>query len=580
MPNTSAPQSNVTSVKIGGQAGQGIKSAGLLLAKSATRSGYNIFNYIEYPSLIRGGHNVMQINISKDAVMGSRNKTDILIALNQETIDFHFKELTEGAIVLFDEGKKLNVSNLPTYVHQVAVPLSQIAQEAGGKELLSNTVALGATIAILNGNIETLCTLLSDEFAKKGDVVINANIAAAKKGFEFVKNNFQTCIKDVLVQAQNITPKMVVNGDEAVAMGAIAAGLQFASIYPMSPISNILHTLALHQEKFGYIYKQPEDEISAITMAIGASYAGVRSMTASSGGGFSLMAEGYGLAGMTETPLVIIEGMRGAPATGIPTWNEQGDLRFVLHAHQGDFPRIVLAAGDAIEAFYLTMEAFSYADKYQTPVLLLIDKNICDNDQSTQFFDVAGYRIDRGKFTKKQVENYKRFELSQNGVSTRTIPGSGNFFVANSDEHDEYGLSSEEIDNRNNQMNKRMQKLITCEKEDMQPPMLYGPKEADLTIVSWGSNKGSILEAMAKFPNVNYIHVTWMNPFPTDSITKILSTSKNIVDIECNYTGQLAGLIREKTGIEIKNKWLKFDGRPFYVEELEDKISNLLKELK
>ncbi len=579
MPDVNAQQ-KVCSIRIGGQAGQGIKSAGLLLSKTATRSGYNIYNYIEYPSLIRGGHNIMQINISKDPVVGPRNKTDILVALNQDTIDLHISELSSQALVLYDSGKKLTTDKLPSNILKIEIPLSQIAQEAGGKDLLSNTVALGATVALLGGNIEVLCELLKEEFAKKSEEIINANITAAKNGHDYVNKTYKKEVKEIIVPMKNPTPKMVVNGDEAVAMGAIAAGLQFASIYPMSPISNILHTLATHQEKFGYIYKQPEDEISAITMAIGASYAGVRSMTASSGGGFSLMAEGYGLAGMTETPLVIVEGMRGAPATGIPTWSEQGDLRFVLHAHQGDFPRIVLAAGDAIEAFYLTMEAFHYADKYQTPVVLLIDKNICDNDQSTPIFNVEGYRIDKGKFTTKQVENFKRYELSSTGISTRSIPGTGNFFVANSDEHDEYGLSSEEIDNRNNQMNKRMAKLLTCEKEDMQAPTVYGPKDAKLTIVSWGSNKGSILEAIAKFTDVNYVHVTWMNPFPAEHLINILSKSKNVVSVECNYSGQLTGLIKEKTGIDIKNKWLKFDGRPFYVEELEEKISTHFKEIK
>lgn len=579
MPDIAQTSSSVCSVRIGGQAGQGVKSAGLLLAKSATRSGYNIYNYIEYPSLIRGGHNVMQINISRNQVLGPRNTTDVLVALNQDAIDFHYNELTHNSLVLFDSGKQLNSSKVPLYATKIEVPLSQIAQEAGGKDLLSNTVALGAVVALLNGNINTLCDLLSEEFAKKGEVVINANKVAAQKGFEFVKTNYLSSIKNVITPLEKPTPKMVVNGDESVAMGAIAAGLQFASIYPMSPISNILHTLAAHQEKFGYVYKQPEDEIAAVTMAIGASYAGVRAMTATSGGGFNLMAEGYGLAGMTETPVVIIEGMRGAPATGLPTWSEQGDLRLVLHSHQGDFPRIVLAASDAADAFYLTMEAFHYADKYQTPVVVLIDKNICDHEQSTPVFDIEAYRIDRGKFNKNLIPDYKRYKLSQDGISERSIPGSGNFFVANSDEHDEYGLSSEEASNRDVQMGKRMQKLKTCEQKDMQAPTIYGPKDAKLTLVSWGSNKGSILDALQKFPDVNYMHVTWMNPFPADAVLKLLSTAKNIVNIECNYSGQLAGLIREKTGIEIKDKWLKSDGRPFYVEELEAKIENYLKGL-
>jgi 2-oxoglutarate ferredoxin oxidoreductase subunit alpha len=345
----------------------------------------------------------------------------------------------------------------------------------------------------------------------------------------------------------------------------------------MSPISNILHVLAANQENYGFIYKQPEDEISALNMTIGASFAGARSLTATSGGGFCLMTEAYGLAGMTETPVVIINGMRGAPATGLPTWSEQGDLQFVLHAHQGEFPRLVLAAGDAKEAFDLTMKAFNLADKYQTPVVILLDKNICENDQSYELFDTSGYKLDRGKLSDKYSENYMRYKFESDGISPRTIPGSGNFFLANSDEHDQYGYSTEEIDVRTQMMNKRMQKLTTCEKEDMAVPEIYGAERADITLVSWGSNKGSILQAIKNFKNVNYVHITWMNPFPTQAVKKILSESKYLIDVECNYSGQLANLIREKTGIEILDKLLKYDGRQIFPEEIVDKINSVVK---
>ena len=268
----------------------------------------------------------------------------------------------------------------------------------------------------------------------------NANKKAANLGYEYAKSEYSKNIKKVLVKKENPEKKMMLNGCEAVGLGAIAGGLQFAAIYPMSPISNILHVLAKYQEKYGYIYKQPEDEISAINMAIGAAYAGARSLTSTSGGGFCLMSEGYGLAGMTETPIVIVEGMRPGPATGLPTWSGQGDLQFVLHAHQGDFPRIVLAAGDIKESFYLTMKALNLAEKYQTPVVVLIDKNICDGDQSYPVFDISDYKLDRGKLTREKNDNFKRYEISDDGISVRSIPGVGNYFIANSDEHDEEGF--------------------------------------------------------------------------------------------------------------------------------------------
>ena len=360
-----------------------------------------------------------------------------------------------------------------------------MAKEAGGGEILINTVATGATAALLSGNLELVKDLIADQFGHKGGEIIDINYKAAELGFNYAKDHFGDKIKQVLIPIEKVVPNIIINGNEGVGLGAIAAGLQFASIYPMTPTSNILTVLAEHQEEYGFIYKQPEDEISAINMAIGAAYAGARAMTATSGGGFCLMSEGYGLAGMTETPIVIIEGMRGSPATGLPTWNEQGDLQFILHAHQGDFPRIVLAAGDAKEAFYFAMQAFNLAEKYQTPVVVIVDKDLCEDDQSFEYFDESTYEVNRGKFTTDKVEDYKRYGLAPDGISTRSIPGTGNYFITNSDEHDEYGADDEGSRNRTLQYDKRMKKLQTCAAQDMQAPKFYGPEEADLTLVSW-----------------------------------------------------------------------------------------------
>ncbi|MBN1162594.1 2-oxoacid:acceptor oxidoreductase subunit alpha [Patescibacteria group bacterium] len=569
----------VLTIKIAGQAGQGIKSSGILLAKFAKRSGYNVFNYIEYPSIIRGGHNVMQINISLDEVTGPSYKIDFLIALNQDSIDFHLDEYKENSSVLYDSETNLDLSKLPENVSKYPLPLLDLARECGGSELHINTVALGALIGLKSGDIEVLKVLLKEEFEDKGENVIKLNQDAAEKGYSFVLDKYKDDLTDKLKHVQSLNEtkdRILINGNEAVALGAIRAGLQFAAIYPMSPISNILHVLAKYQEEYGYVYKQPEDEISAINMSIGASFAGARAMTATSGGGFCLMGEGYGLAGIAEVPLVIVEGMRGGPGTGLPTWSEQGDLRMVLHMHQGDFPRIVLAAGDPQEAYYLTLAAFNLAERYQTTVVLLIDKNICENDQSYPIFDSKEYVVDRGKFSVDKIEDYKRYELSADGISIRSIPGVGNFFIANSDEHNEYGYSSEEIDNRNSQMNKRMKKLETCASTDMPPQTLYGSKDADVTIISWGSNKGSILQAIKEHENVNYLHITWMNPFPTGQIKKVLEESKHVLGVEASFSAQFLGLVKEKTGIEVKDKLLKYDGRPFYTHEIQQKIDSIL----
>lgn len=565
-------KNQVFSVKIGGQAGQGIKSVGQILGKLAVRSGYHVYSYSEYSSLIRGGHNVIQLVISKSEVTSPLKKTDFLIALNQETVDRHGSELTQTSVLLFDEKNKFKLDPLPAGVKVLKVPLSKLSSAAGGGELEANSVALGVVLALLGGELEILNGAVAESFGHdEKEKCVNLELAAS--GFKFAKENFADSQKSILA-VRAAQPRMLVNGNEAVALGAIAAGLKFAAVYPMTPISGLLSILARKAEKYGFIFKQPEDEISAVNMAIGASFAGARSLTATSGGGFCLMTEGLGLSAMTETPLVIVEGMRPGPATGLPTWCEQGDLRFVLHAHQGEFPRIVLAAGDGREAFYLTVQAFNLADKYQLPVIVLLDKNICENDQSFEPFDTASIKVNRGKIEMREVAGYRRYTPEKDGVSVRSLPGSGSFFVANSDEHDETGFSTEEAAERLKQMGKRMSKLTACEQNEMAGPQLFGPEDAKTTIVSWGSNKGSILEALKSLEGVNYLHVTWMSPFPAEAVKKILQKSKRVVDVEANYSGQLAGLIREKTGIEITDKFLKYDGRPFYPEEIIEKMKN------
>lgn len=562
--------------KIGGEAGFGIMSSGSGFAKLATRSGYYIFDYAEYPSIIRGGHNVMQVTVSDEPVGAPYQSTDLLVALNQETLDLHAGELKAGAGVIYDAEKCVLPAATPQGVNVFAVPMNRMGKEIGNSFLLRNTAALGAAVALLGGEIKILKDLLTEEFSQRHPELVASNHNVAQAGYDYILEHYGEKIKNTLKRRSKISAQIVVSGNDALSLGAIVAGLQFAAIYPMTPISNILHTLAPLQEKYGFIYKQPEDEIAAVNMAIGASFAGARAMVATAGGGFCLMAEGYGLAGMTETPLVIIEGMRGGPATGLPTWTEQGDLRFVLHAHQGEFPRIVLAAGDVNEAFNLITQAFNLADKYQTPVVVMVDKNLCESHQSVPPFDCADYEIDRGKFTDKQQPDYARYALAADGVSLRSVPGVGNAVVANSDEHDAMGYSSEEADNRTKQMEKRMKKLATCAKNDMPTPKIIGPKNADLTILSWGSNKGAILEAMKNFSNVNFLHLTWMNPFPTKEVKNILEKSRRVLNIECGYGAQLAGLVKQQTGYEITNHLLKYDGRPFYPEEIIAQIKKAL----
>lgn len=561
--------------KIGGEAGFGIMLSGLTFSKLVVRSGYYIFNYAEYPSIIRGGHNMVQLTISDQPVDASYTHTDFLVAFNKETIDLHAHELVSGSLVIYDE-EHPKLSVMAKGVRLLQVPFKKISKEVANSFFLRNTAALGAMAAFWGIDIKMLEKLIGEEFAAKPPEVAKSNQAVARAGYKFVKEHYAEYIKDTLRPLRIRSARTVINGNEAIALGAVAAGVQFASIYPMTPISNILHVLAPLQEKYNFIYKQPEDEIAAVNMAIGASFAGARAMTATAGGGFCLMSEGYGLAAMTETPLVIIEGMRGGPATGLPTWTEQGDLRFVLHAHQGEFPRIVLAAGDAEEAFHLTMQAFNLADAYQTPVVVMVDKQVCESGFTTPEFDIRKYQIKRGKLLLKKQAGYKRYALVKDGISVRSVPGVGNHVVANSDEHNEHGYSNESAENRIAQMDKRMKKLEMCAQTDMPQPVLYGPRNADLTIVSWGSNKGVILEAMKYFDRVNFLHLTWVSPFPARAVKNVLENARQILNVECNANGQMAGLIKEQTGIGIKHNLLKYDGRPFFPEEIIAKIKKMI----
>jgi 2-oxoglutarate ferredoxin oxidoreductase subunit alpha len=563
----------VFTFKIGGEAGFGIMAAGLMFSKIAVRSGYSVFSYVEYPSLVRGGHNVLQVSVSEDQVRSPRKTTDFLVALNQETIDLHKDELVKGAGLVYDKDQGMDISKISKDVNVFSIPIRKIAVDTAQNVLMENTVTLGATAALLGGELNHLKYLIKEAFEGKDPQIIEKNIKACQAGYDYVLDNY----KEKVVFALRPKPakkQIVVSANEAVALGAIAGGLQFAAIYPMTPTSNILHYLAPLQEKFNFIYHQPEDEISAINMAIGASFAGARSMVATSGGGFALMVEGYGLAAATETPVVIVEGMRAGPATGMPTWTEQGDLNFLLNAAHGDFPRIVLAPGDAEESFYLTMEGFNLADKYQTPVIIIVDKHICEGSGSFSLFDTSKYSIDRGKLIFKKKSNYLRYKLSPDGISERTAAGSGNFFVSNSDEHNETGFSDESEENRIQQMEKRMRKIKTCIAKDMKQPKLFGPKNAKTTIVSWGSNKGAVLDAIEGVPGVNFLHLNWISPFPAKAVKRILGGAKRIIGIESNYSGQMIKLIKQETGIEITESLLKYDGRPIFPEEIVKKIKS------
>lgn len=558
-------------------------ASGLIFSKFAVRSGYFTFDFVEYPSLVRGGHNTFYGTISPEEVFSTHDRVDLLISLNQETFDLHLRELSVGAGVIYDSDKfeQKPIKDIKLF----PLPLSKMAQEAG-HPLMANTVALGAMVFLTGGDLTILNLVLKDIFASKKPEIIDGNIKAAKLGFDLAASKYSPLKK--FLSFKKSRAKMVIGGNEALALGAIGGGMKFAAIYPMTPISGILHYLAAHEREAGILLCQPEDEIAGISMALGAAFAGTRSLVATSGGGYALMNESLSLAGITETPVVVVFGQRAGPATGIPTWTAQEDLLYALSAAHGEYPRILLAPGDIEECFYLTAEAFNLAEVYQTPVIILVDKFICEAHKSIDELDLKKIKIDRGKRESLKVQDPKglkeifpRYKVTGDGISPRAFPESGVIVKANSDEHDELGFSEESIKNRHRQVEKRMKKQ-TLLAGRVPPPLVYGPREADLTIVGWGSTKGPVLEALAEIRHqtadngVNFLHLNYLQPFPSQAVKKVLTQAKKTLLIENNFQGQLGQWIRMQTGINLKNRFLKYDGRQFYPEEIRAKIKKIL----
>lgn len=567
--------------QIGGEAGFGIQTAGLILAKVLARSGLNVFTNSEYPSLIRGGHNTFLIRAETEPMFSHWHSADLLVALNKETIDRYKDEISNGGVIIYDRAEiKLPENYVKPEIKLLSVPLNEIAMAAGEK-IMMNSAALGASMAAMGADLNVLIEIMDEIYGLKGKV-IEENLQAARAGYDYFIKNYGKIFSLQFGQAKK--DKMILTGNEAIALGAIAAGCKFLSQYPMTPASGILHYIAKRQRDYNIVVMQPEDEIAAINMAIGASFAGVRSMTATSGGGYSLMAEATGLAAMTEVPLVIVEGQRPGPSTGLPTRTEQADLKFLLNASQGEFPRIVIAPGDVKECYYQTINAFNLAERWQVPVIILVDKFLCENYASVDKFS-NGVSIDRGMLLSEEelaaAKDFKRYAITPYGVSPRAFPGQfGGIHHADSDEHDEAGDMNEETNVRTMMQDKRWKKMPYILRELPQPNRV-GSDSGIITFVGWGGTKGPILDAMRLLASdgikTNFLQLTYLSPFQIEAVTAILQESKFIVSIENNKTGQLADLIREKTGITIKTRLNKYDGRQFFPAEIAHNVKRMLK---
>lgn len=567
-------------------------ASGRIFAKACLRAGYFPVGFVEYPSLIRGGHNTYTIRVAPEKIFSPRKPVDLLVALNENAALFHLKALSSHGEVIVNTDKVRSSSIRRLKAKKVSVspmPLVALAKKAGGQEVMQNMVALGAAFYLLGGELRILEGVIKEMFGKGAKAKMALlNIKAARQGFEYAKKNFQRSTRFSLRPRKQSEDLLLLSGNEAICLGAVAAGCKFFVSYPMTPMNALIRFFAQKGPDLGIVYKQPEDEIAAINMALGASLAGVRAMTATSGGGFSLMVEAYGLAGMTETPLVIAMGQRPGPATGLPTWGGQGDLRFMLHAAQDEFPRIVLAPGDPKECFSLTAQAFNLAEKYQTPVVVLTDTHLAESIFWAEGMGEPGFtrvEIDRGQLLTESVQKkgYKRYQLTRSGVSPRALPGrEGPTFIANSDEHNEEGFSEESARNRVLMMGKRLRKLKTCQQE-IPHPKIYGPRRAKITLVSWGSNKGAILDAQRILKDegveTKFLHLNYLNPLPQKFLERFFKQEeKNLtLMIEKNPGSQLGGLLREKTGFVPKDYFLKYDGRLIFPEEIVAKVKKSLK---
>lgn len=579
---------NDFSFLIGGEAGAGVTRSGLLFAKSCMRGGLYVFGTNDYQSLIRGGHNFYVARVSDEKVYSQTDFVSLVIALNAETATLHKDEIMPNGGAIFDKDEisispeSLGREDLKLY----AVPLKKIVREELKEQpIMRNTVALGAAFALTGYDLRLLEEVIRDEFKAE---VAESNIKAARIGYNYVKENFSSDFEYKL-KAENIGKRQILlNGNEAVGLGALGAGCKFYASYPMTPTTGLLHFMVANDRAFNMIVMQPEGEIAAVNMAAGAAFTGVRAMTATSGGGFCLMSESLGMTGMTETPIVIMVGQRTGPSTGLPTYTAQGDLRFVIHASQGEFPRVVIAPGDVEECFYETMRAFNWAEKYQLPVILLMDKYLLESEVSVEPFDVKHVRIERGDLIMGHyggAEEYRRYKVTDTGVSPRAVPLTrGAMVKVTADEHDEYGFTSEAADMTAKMMDKRVRKLFYLAKEieenGVETSKFYGAEDSEATVISWGSAKGPVLEAVKLLSRegraVGFLQILYLIPFPTGKVRNVFDKARKTIVVECDRTSQLSSLIREHALKDVDHKILKYDGRPFSPVSLAGKIREVL----
>ncbi len=560
-------------IKIGGEAGQGIQTVGSLLSWVCQRAGLYVMAINDFESRIRGGHSFIQIRISDQPVHAPHHAIDILVAMDQNTYTLHKNEVVSSGIILIEEDANIKDDKLK------GVPFEKLAQDAGGK-ITSNTVAAGVCLALLGAPKQLIDEVLTQRFAAKSKAILKMNLKAARLGYQFVE---AAAFEGVFTGVSGKSRGRLFEGSEAIALGALSADCRFGAFYPMSPATGIMGHLVEQMDHLPLVVEQAEDEIAAINMAIGAAFAGVRAMTATSGGGFCLMTEALGLAAITETPIVIINAQRPGPATGLPTRTAQADLLFVIHASQDEFPRFVFAPRNVYDAYATTARAFHLADKYQVPAIIMADQFLCDSWFTTeQSFDIPSavklfYATDEDL---DNPSNYRRFKVTKSGVSPRALPCRGKALVmVCSDEHSEDGHITEDSTERIKMVDKRNAKLKDMLNEMQAPDVYYG--DSDALLVGWGSTQGAILEAIdilrSDGENVGAVIFGDLWPFPGRLATEALQKARSFIMVEQNSGAQLGQIIQMQTGLRAAGAILKYDGRPFFPIEITKDIQRHLR---
>ena len=554
---------------IGGEAGQGIATPGDILARMFVRRGLYLNAYNAYQSIIRGGHIFLTVRVSDQNIYTHGDKLDLLLCLNQDTMDRHLGLMGPGTRVIFNSDI-IKPGETRDGVQLCPIPVAELAN-SGRNTLVQNTVALGVIMSLFRLDFQILEESLTLRFRRQGQAVIDQNVGVARAGFDYANANFEPFLEPVPTGSK---PLAVWAGNDALAMGGAAAGVKFYSAYPMSPSTGVLHWMANNARNLGIMVRQVEDETAVANMVIGAAHVGCRAMCATSGGGFALMTEAIGSAGMMEIPVVFINVQRAGPSTGVPTKTEQGDLWQVLGASQGDYERFIVAPRDALDAFNTIPELFNLVDKCQCPGIVISDLLIAESRFSVDPDEINMHpKIDRGDLITEPstTDGYMRYKDTESGISPRALPGvEGYVHVVATDEHDEDGmLLSDEFTNphkRRKMVEKRARKFKDIANE-IAPPQLEGPEDAEVTLIGWGSTYGVIKEAVEQLKlegvAANHLPIKWIVPFHAEAVTDIISRSKRTIIVENNYSGQFFRYLRSETGLAVDGHIRKYDGEPF-----------------